>query len=426
MLRRAAVLVSIIVSILVTPTLHAQTLYFPPLSGTWETVSPSSLNWCSDRIDSLVSFVGKTNGKALIILKDGRIALEQYYGTFTRDSAWYWASAGKTVTSALVGMAKHEGLIDISKSSATYLGTGWSSCTPAQEQRITVRHHLTMTTGIGFERDNDNCTDPACLTYRAEPGTIWDYHNACYLLLQDMVAKASGITYQQYYTRNLGIKLGMGGIWINGVLWSKPLAMARFGLMLLAGGVWNGDTIIKDRTYFNDMISTSQDLNKSYGYLFWLNGKGSFMQPSIPFVYKTDLVPSAPDDMYAGMGKNDQRVYVVPSKGLVVVRMGDKATESLPAISGFDDDLWKLVQALPCNATSVAVQEDGDPILVWPNPTAHQLQFNGDEITIINAMGQPVATGMYNTLYLGDLPAGVYHAIIRSGSSSRGTIVVKQ
>lgn len=404
----------------------AQELYFPPLSGTWEKVSPSSLNWCGDRIDSLVEFVGKTNGKAFIILKDGRIALEKYYGNFTSDSLWYWASAGKTVTSVLVGMAQAEGLMDLSKPSSSYLGSGWSSCTQEQEQNITVLHHLTMTTGIGFERNNDNCKEPTCLTYRASPGTIWDYHNACYLLLQDMVAKASGISYQQYYTRKLGMKLGMGGIWYDGTLFSKPQAMARFGLMLLAGGIWNGDTILTDRQYETAMRSTSQDLNKSYGYLFWLNGKGSFMQPSIPFVYRTDLVPAAPDDMYAGMGKNDQRVYVVPSKGLVVVRMGDKATESLPAISGFDDDLWNYINALPCGSTSVSDKPMHTLGPVWPNPASDEVHYDGSEITIVNAIGQSVATTTEPVLHIGHLPVGVYHAFVRNGQSRWKTVVIKQ
>ncbi len=415
-----------VVAVVLSTFSQAQELYFPPPAGAWETVSPSSLNWCGERIDSLVEFVGKTNGKALIILKDGRIALERYYGNFTADSLWYWASAGKTVTAALVGIAQQEGVMDITSSSANYLGQGWSSCTKEQESKISVRHHLTMTTGIGFDRGNDNCTEPSCLTYRAEPGTIWDYHNACYLLLQDMVARASGMTFQQYYTLRLATKLGMGGIWYDGILFSKPRAMARFGLMLLAGGVWNGDTIIKDRTYYADMISTSQDLNKSYGYLFWLNGKGSFMQPQIPLIFRTDLVPSAPDDMYAGMGKNDQRVYVVPSKGLVVIRMGDKATESLPAISAFDDDLWKHIYALPCDATSVTSSSGKVDVSVWPNPTSSEVHYDGNEIIIFDSIGQTVASSTEPVLHVGNLPTGVYHAVIRNGSTSRTTLVVKQ
>ena len=401
----------------------AQQFYFPSTNDSWERISPSALNWCADRIDSLVEFVGKSNGKALIILKDGRIALEQYYGAFTRDSLWYWASAGKTVTAALVGMAQEQGLMDITKPSATYLGYGWSSCTKQQEEAITVRHHLTMTSGLGFERNNDDCTEPACLTYRAAPGTIWDYHNAAYLLLQDMVARASDITYQQFYTRNLATKLGMGGLWVNGTLYSKPLAMARFGLMLLAGGTWNGDTVLRDREYFNAMISTSQDLNKSYGYLFWLNGKGSFMQPSIPLVYRTDLVPEAPDDMYAGMGKNDQRVYVVPSKGLVVVRMGDKATESLPAISGFDDDLWKHINELECT-TTVSNQVETHTA-VWPNPTSGRVMFTGEQIKLYDMNGAEVYAANGGVGQVDNLARGMYRADVFHGSTITRMCIVK-
>ena len=417
---RTFVLLGLLLSVTLS---YSQQLYFPTTNEAWERVSPSSLNWCEDRIDSLVEFVGNTNGKALIILKDGRIALEKYYGSFTRDSIWYWASAGKTVTAALVGIAQQQGLMNIASPSAQYLGYGWSSCTKQQEEMITVRHHLTMTSGLGFERNNDNCTEPACLTYRAAPGTVWDYHNAAYLLLQDMVASAAGIAYQQFYTRNLATKLGMGGLWVSGTLYSKPLAMARFGLMLLADGTWNGDTIIRDREYFNAMINTSQDINKSYGYLFWLNGKGSFMQPSIPLVYRTDLVPEAPNDMYAGMGKNDQRVYVVPSKGLVVVRMGDKATESLPAISGFDDDVWKRVNELEC--TTGIPDKAATPVLVWPNPTSSVIQFNGEHIKVYDINGAEVYEASSGTCSMEHLPRGMYRADVYRGSTIIRTCIVK-
>lgn len=403
----------------------SQPLYFPSASNdTWERVAPSQLGWCRDKIDSLVEFGRQTDTKALIILKDGKIAFEKYYGTFTKDSAWYWASAGKTVTSVLVGMAQRDGIMDITMSSATYLGSGWSSCTPQQEAAITVQHHLSMTTGIGFDRGNDNCKTPECLRYRAEPGTIWDYHNACYLLLQDMVEKASGKTYQQYYTQQLALKLGMGGVWFNGVLYSKPLAMARFGLMLLAGGVWNGDTIVKDREYFDAMMNTSQQLNKSYGYLFWLNGKGSFMQPSIPFVYQRDLVPSAPKDMYAGMGKNDQRVYIVPSQRMVVVRMGNPGDTSAPAISGYDDLLWQHVNSLPCN-TSVD-ESVAQSAHVWPNPAESFVSFAGDRAMVYDLLGNEVLWSGSSPMDVSHLPSGAYQIVVTQGTSRIGSPLVIQ
>ncbi len=417
MLLRIFILVASVLSV------TAQPLYFPPISNdAWERLSRTELGWCQDKVDSLVEFGRRTDTKALIILKDGKIALEKYYGAFTKDSAWYWASAGKTVTSVLVSIAQNEDLMDITRSSATYLGRGWSSCSPQQEDAITVRHHLTMTTGIGFDRSNDNCTTPDCLRYRAEPGTIWDYHNACYLLLQDMIERASGKTYQQYYTQQLSLKLGMGGVWFNGVLYSKPLAMARFGLMLLAGGVWNGDTIVKDREYFDAMMNTSQQLNKSYGYLFWLNGKGSYMQPGISIVWPTDLVPSAPKDMYAGMGKNDQRVYIVPSQRMVVVRMGNPGDSSAPAISGYDDALWQRINALPCN-TSVSNEQQSE-INIWPNPATTFVSYLGESAILYDVLGNEVQHSGTSTMDVSSLAAGTYRVVVTHGASRAGSPLI--
>lgn len=418
----------VLLFIVVVSPLTAQELYFPPITGTeWATTSPSELDWCQERIDSLYSFNERSNTKALIILKNGKIVLEKYFGTFTQDSLWYWASAGKTVTSVLVGHAQENGLLDITKSSKTYLGAGWSSCTAEQEDAITVRHHLTMTTGLEGRVPDDNCTEPSCLTYRAAPGTLWDYYNAGYLLLQDVVAKASGISYQQYYTRNLATRLGMGGLWLDGVLYSRPRAMARFGLMLLAGGVWNGDTILHDREYFNAMKNTSQDLNLSYGYLFWLNGKGSYIQPGIPFVYSGDIIPSAPDDLYSGLGKNDQKVYVVPSQGLVVVRMGNKATDALPALSGYDDELWKLISQLPCSTTAVHEERaSSETTFMWPNPATDVLYHSGAEYIIRSLDGRIVARGSSSTIKIDHLASGSYIVESLRNEITRRSVLLKR
>ncbi|MFN9108716.1 MAG: serine hydrolase, partial [Bacteroidota bacterium] len=77
--------------------LQAQDLYFPPLnpSAAWETINPASLGWCTDKINALYDYLNQQQTKGFIVLKDGRIVLEKYFGTFTQDSAWYWASAGK-------------------------------------------------------------------------------------------------------------------------------------------------------------------------------------------------------------------------------------------------------------------------------------------------------------------------------------------
>jgi hypothetical protein len=85
--------------------INAQNLYFPPISSTanWDTIVPSSLGWCINEIDTLYNYLQQQDTKGFIVLKDGKIVLEKYFGTFSKDSIWYWASAGKTITSFLVG-----------------------------------------------------------------------------------------------------------------------------------------------------------------------------------------------------------------------------------------------------------------------------------------------------------------------------------
>ena len=109
----------------------AQSLYFPPISGsTWDTTSASSLGWCTGApLDSLNSFLNYRNTKGFILLKDGKIVLEKYYGTFTKDSNWYWASAGKTLVAFTVGIAQENNLRNIHDKKSQNLGHGWSSFT---------------------------------------------------------------------------------------------------------------------------------------------------------------------------------------------------------------------------------------------------------------------------------------------------------
>jgi hypothetical protein len=88
------------------------------------------------------------------------------------------------------------------------------------------------------------------------------------------------------------------------------------------------------------MINTSQQLNLSYGYLWWLNGKPSFMSPGSQLVIPAAITPNAPADMYAAMGKNGQYINVVPSQRLVVLRMGDNPDNSLVPYT-YQNQIWE-------------------------------------------------------------------------------------
>ena len=250
-------------------------LYFPPNSSNlWDTISPNSLGWAQNKIDSLYTFLDSNNTKAFILLKDGKIVLEEYFNGHDSTSNWYWASAGKSLTAFLIGIAQQENYLNISDTTSTYLGQGWTSLNPIQEEKITIRHQLNMTSGLDVGVTNPYCTIDTCLQYLAEAGTRWEYHNAPYTLLDQVIENATGYTINQYNNQKIKTITDIDGLFVpvgdNNVFFSTARSMARFGLLVLNHGNWDGTQIMIDSIYFDEMINTSQSLNKSYGYLWWL------------------------------------------------------------------------------------------------------------------------------------------------------------
>jgi CubicO group peptidase (beta-lactamase class C family) len=330
-------------------------LYFPPVgSATWESVSAETLGWKTEPLQDLLSLLESNGTRAFIVLKNGKIVIEEYFGNtlagtslFKQDSYWYWASAGKTLTAFTVGKAVEEGKLTLSDKTSDYLGTGWTSLTSQKEDLITVWHQLTMTSGLDDGVTDNHSFAPADLKYKADAGTRWAYHNAPYTLLESVVSEATGTDFDLYFNEVLRDKIGMNGMWNwsgnDHVYYSDARSMARFGLLILAEGKWNGVAVINNPDYFSSMINSSQTINKSYGYLWWLNGKDSYMVPESQIVFPGSFSPNAPDDMVSGMGKYGQYVCVIPSEGMVVVRMGENP-ESVPVPFLFLDDIWNKLK----------------------------------------------------------------------------------
>lgn len=332
-----------------------EAIYFPQnFTGVWEWQDWSKTGWDSSAVDDLYAYLDDTETRGFVVLRYGRLALEHYNGKdlsgqdFGRTSNWYWASAGKSLTAFAVGIASKQGFVNIENATSSYIGTGWTSCTPAQEGAITVRDQLQMTTGLDDGGDVD-CIDDTCLTYLADAGTRWAYHNAPYTLLHDVISFATPVTFEEYINNELLSEIGIGGNWFwldgNHVFFSSARSMARFGILNLANGSWNGDTLI-DRAFFENMTHSSQTLNESYGYLYWLNGNSTFMLPGSQITFPGPLCANAPADMYAAIGKNGQFMCVVPSLGLVVVRMGGSpSSEYVPVV--YLNEIWsRLNQVL--------------------------------------------------------------------------------
>lgn len=405
-------------------SLSAQSLYFPPKTGSWETTSPASLGWCTNQIDSLYDFLDKGDSKAFIVLKDGKIVLEKYFGTFTQDSLWYWASAGKTLTGFATGIALQNGKLKLTDTSSKYLGKGWSSLTPEQEAKITVWHHITMTTGLDDGVPESSCTDKACLIYKADPGTRWAYHNAPYTLMDKVILGATGQNINAYVNSSIKPATGITGLFVqvsnDNVYFSTPRSFARFGLLMLGKGSWNGTAVLTDTAYFRQMTNTSQSINLSYGYLTWLNGKTSYRIPGSQLQIPGALMPAAPSDMYAALGKNGQYINVVPSQNLVLIRMGeDPSVGSGLVPTVFNDNIWKYLNKVMCNNNAISENAyTNSGVVLYPNPAENILHINTqnkvNDVSIYAISGKEMyKQNSAESIDISKFPSGIYFVKIQ-------------
>jgi len=316
--------------------------YYPPLTGSiWDTKTAASAGWDEALLQQAFDYAGTKNTYGLIVLQHGKIVKEQYWNSWTKDTRYYLASAGKSVVGLVTGIAQQDNILNINNRTSQYLGTGWTSLPLAKENLITIKNQLAMTTGLDDGVPDQDCTTPACLIYKADAGNRWAYHNAPYHLLQTVIVAASNKTFNQYCKEKLFDKIGMpSALWLNFILYCTTREASRFGSLILSKGKWNGTAILNNEAYFTAMTNTSQNYNLSYGYLWWLNGKTSTMVPGFQTVFNTSLAPAAPADMLMALGKDDKKIYVVPSLDVVVVRLGDNAGTSTLGPSSFDNELW--------------------------------------------------------------------------------------
>lgn len=326
-------------------------MYFPAInSDVWETKSPEALGWNTAAIPQLRTLLKDNGTRAFIVLVDGNIVIEEYFGNtiignnaFNKTSLWYWASAGKTLTSFIVGKAQEDGFLKITDKSSDYLGKSWTSCTQIQESAITIRHQLTMTTGLDDDVANNHSFEAKDLKYKAAAGSRWAYHNAPYTIIDNVIEKATKQKFENYFDSSLSSQIGMDGYWQwignDHIYFSTARSMARFGLLILNNGNWENEIIMKDKVFFEEMKNTSQNINKSYGYLWWLNGKESFRVPESQLQFPGSITPAGPNDMFSGIGKNGQYVSIIPSKRMVLVRMGENPETVLVPFM-FLNDIW--------------------------------------------------------------------------------------
>ena len=324
-------------------TVHAADLYFPSPMGVWQTVKPADAGWDADKLSEALEFAGASKSSGVVVLHNGRILTERHWQldgarlkqgqTTAGHSVEDVASVQKSVVSILVGIAQERGLLAIDDPVNKHLGKRWSRATTEQEGAITIRHLLTMISGLSVRA-----------AFKAPAGTSWQYNTPIYARTVDLLETASGLDRHKLTEKWLTEPLGMADSrWVprgtsaarqvNGFGFATSARdLARFGLMMLAQGSWAGNPVIKDVTYLQAATSSSQELNPYYGYLWWVN------RNAFTGAHRLQL-DSAPIDLIAANGALSRHCYVVPSLGLVVTRLGEATGE------GFAKEFWRLLMA---------------------------------------------------------------------------------
>ena len=199
------------------------------------TTDAASLGWDTTRFQDLRTF-WILPIPCFMILKDGKIVVEYYFNDHNANKPWYWASAGKSLTSVMIACALADGKLQLTDPSAKYLGNGWTSCTSESEQKITIRHQITMTTWSGWQWVWLHRTFPVSNALQ-NPGSRWAYHNSPYTLLDGVIEGGQGRISNAYLKSRLSAETGINGLYIasgyNNVFGSTARVMARFGLLCI-------------------------------------------------------------------------------------------------------------------------------------------------------------------------------------------------
>lgn len=251
------------------------------------------------------------------------------------------ASQQKSFIAVLMAIAVDKGLVDVGKRVSDYIGAGWSLAAAEEENAIRVLDLLTMTSGLDEK-----------LAFVAPAGAVFFYNTPAYAITKRVLAVAAkqpleSIT-RDWLTAPAGMSQtawrkrpgGFGDVGNPTGLVTCPRDVAAFGQLVLDGGrAVDGKRVVSEAGV--QAMFDRTPTNPAYGRLWWLNGSGETIRP---LARRTEgpLIPAAPTDLVAALGALDRKLYLVPSRKLVVVRLGQAAPDK-----DFDQQLWlRLSKAL--------------------------------------------------------------------------------
>jgi CubicO group peptidase (beta-lactamase class C family) len=325
-----------------------------------------------DAFGQAVPHLGET--REVVVIQGGRLVYEQYAGGYSPDMRIISWSMAKSVTQALVGAAVLQGLVDIDRPMGN---PHWASDDP--RSRIPWRSWLQMTDGqryVEIGAPSIETSDAAkklfgpgrldvagyCagLPLAREPGSSWNYNSCGFVLLTDALSRAvvphpaspqaRREAMLQWMHARLFDVIGMnvqpqfdaaGLFYGSAMVYGSARDFARLGLLYLRDGVWDGRRVLPQG--WVDFARTPAPGTHAdiYGAGWWLNPPTGRGRP-LPV-----LIDTGPErDAFRAQGFQGQVTMVVPSKDLVVVRMG-LTPEADAGWTAVGDWLGRVARAFP-------------------------------------------------------------------------------
>jgi CubicO group peptidase (beta-lactamase class C family) len=314
-----------------------------PLAG-WIVEPPEDHGMSRTRLDHARAYAfqpGK-NTQGVVVVRHG-VIVGEWYEPGRDETSWAasW-SVAKSFTSALIGIAIGDGLIeDVDVSMARFIPE-WSGTDKAA---MTLRDVLAMSSGLDWIEDYSTnqtvlsdiarlaSTESDQLAYvltkplRNPPGTVWSYSSADTLLLSRVIEVATGMTAAEYAQQALFGPLGLGPVeWWSDTpgrtlsyccLDTPTREFAKFGLLYARGGRFGDRQVVPERFVIDSTTGTPTSRDE-YGYQWWLTLR---------------IYPPFPVDVFVARGFDGQFIYVMPSLDLVVVRNGHYDKDPGPPIA---------------------------------------------------------------------------------------------
>lgn len=338
----------------------------PEVTGDgWQTASLSSVGMNTSRLVSLVNRIidnSYTEVHSVIIVKNDKLVFEEYfpghdfnymgqnfhgdYVDFDRDTRHNTHSVTKSFTSAVVGLALDKGFIQSVNDKIFDYFSDYSSLFDQQKNKITIKHMLTMSSGLQWnewdasisQSDHDivrmnSSSDPVYYVLNkpvvTEPGTAYYYNGGGVDLLGELVRRAASINVKSFSQTHLFGPLGItnynwqtlypsGITCCHGDVYITPRDMAKIGYLYLKKGLWNGTRIISEEwitASLQNHITPPVNWAYGYGYLWWL--RSYFTGSSFYFSFNAE-------------GWGGQQIIIIPSEDMVVVFTGANYVSNSP------------------------------------------------------------------------------------------------